>query len=113
MKSRRLMTMVLVSNLVAGGVSVSVRGDSPGQDALRAKAQAELATVTVDVDRANIMYSPADNGVGPNFTKVEQYQQEYLSGRQNFQDGKYAGALQHLRKADEIIRSQAEWNESE
>ncbi len=111
MKSRRLMTVALVSSLVAGGVSVSA-GASPGQNALRAKAQAELTTVTVDVDRANIMYSPADNGVGPNFTKVEQYQQEYLAGRQNFQDGKYAGALQHLRRADELIRSQPDWTES-
>ena len=81
MKSRRLMTVALVSSLVVCGVSASVRAASPGQDALRANAQAELATVTVDVDRANIMYSPADNGVGPNFTKVEQYQQEYRSAR--------------------------------
>jgi len=107
------MTVALVSSLVVGGMSVSVCAASIDQNVLRAKAQAELTTVTVDVDRANIMYSPADNGVGPNFTKVEQYQQEYLAGRQNFQDGKYAGALQHLRRADELIRSQPDWNESE
>ena len=113
MKSRRLITLALISNVVAGGVSVSAHAASRDQNALRARARAELAAVTVDVDRANIMFSPADNGVGPSFTKVEQYQQEYLAGRQSFQDGKYAGALQHLRKADEIIRSQPDWNESE
>ncbi len=112
MKSRRLVTVALISSLMAGGMSVSAGAAGADPNALRANAQAELTTVTVDVDRANIMYSPADNGVGPNFTKVEQYQQEYLAGRQNFQDGKYAGALQHLRRADELIRSQPDWTES-
>src|SRR5689334_5338561 len=34
------------------------------------KAQAELAQVTEDVDKANIMYSAADNTVGLNLMKV-------------------------------------------
>jgi Flp pilus assembly protein TadD len=113
MKSRRLMTVALVSNLVVGGVSVSAGAASADQNALRVKARAELAAVTVDVDRANIMFSPAESGLGSNFTKVEQYQQDYLVGRQSFQDGRYGEALQHLRKADELIRSQPDWTESE
>ncbi len=73
---------------------------------MRAEPQGELAQVTVDVDRANIMYSPADNGLGASFMKIEEYQQEYLSGRQTFQEGKYVEALQHPDKADEITRTQ-------
>ena len=60
---------------------------------MRANAEAELAVVTVDVDRANIMYSLSDDGLGPNFMKVEEYQQEYLAGRRSFQEGKYVEAL--------------------
>jgi Flp pilus assembly protein TadD len=113
MKSRRSMTVVLVSGLIAGGTSLSARSASADQNALRVKARAELAAVTVDVDRANIMFSPAESGLGSNFTKVEQYQQDDLVGRQSFQDGRYGEALQHLRKADELIRSQPDWTESE
>jgi hypothetical protein len=113
MKSGSLMVAVLVSSLAVAGASVTTRAAVPDQTALRVKAQAELVQVTEDVDRANVIYSPAYNAVGPNFVKVEEYQQEYLSGRQSFQDGKYAEALQHLRKADNIIRSQPDWTESE
>jgi hypothetical protein len=56
----------------------------------------------VGIDRANIIYSPAANWVGPKF--VQQYQHEYLAGWQSFRDGKYA--LQHLNKAGDIIRAQ-------
>jgi hypothetical protein len=113
MKSRRLITVALILTPLAGSVRVSARAASPGQDALRAEARAELAAVTVDVDTANIMYSPADNGLGSNFAQVVQYQREYLAGRQSFQDGKYHEALQRLRQADQIIRSQPDWTESE
>ena len=113
MKSGPLMVAALVSSLPVAGASVTTRAAVPDQTALRMKAQAELAQVTEDVDRANIIYSPADNAVGPNFVKVEEYQQEYLSGRQSVQDGKYTQALQHLRNADKIIRSQPDWTESE
>ncbi len=113
MKSRLLMTAALLSSLVVGGTPLSARAASAGQNALRVKARAELAVVTVDVDSANVMFSPADDGLGSNFTEVEQYQQEYLEGRQSFQDGKYGEALQHLRKADALIRSQPDWTESE
>ena len=113
MKSGSLMVAALVSSLAVAGASVTTRAAVADQTALRVKAQAELAQVTEDVDRANIMYSPAGNDVGPAFTQVEEYQQQYLAGRQNFQDGKYAEALQHLRKADNIIRSQPDWTESE
>jgi hypothetical protein len=65
----------------------------------------------MDVDSANIMYSPADNGLGRSFMKVEEYQQEYLTGRESFQEGKYVEALQHLHKADDIIRAQPNWTE--
>jgi hypothetical protein len=115
MKSRhgRLMRLALVTSLMAGSMSVAAGAASADQSALKVKAQAELAAVTVDVDKANIMYLPADNGLGANFTKIVQYQQEYLVGQQSFADGKYAEALQHLSKADKIIRSQPDWTESE
>jgi len=113
MKSGSLMVAALVSSLAVAGASVTTRAAVPDQTALRVKGQAELVQVIEDVDRANIMYSPARNDVGPAFTQVEEYQQQYLAGRQNFQDGKYAEALQHLRKADNIIRSQPDWTESE
>jgi tetratricopeptide (TPR) repeat protein len=70
-----------------------------------------MAQVTEDVDEANIMYSLADNAIGLNFMTVEEYQQEYLAARQSFHDGKYDEALQHLRKADDVIRSQPGWTE--
>jgi len=34
-----------------------------------------------------------------------------MTGRQDFQDRNYDEALQHLRKADEIIRSRPKWTE--
>jgi hypothetical protein len=68
--------------------------------------------VTVDIDQANNLFSPVDDGAGSNFARVIQYQQEYMAGRQSFQDAKYGEALQHLRKADEIIRSRANWTYS-
>jgi hypothetical protein len=113
MKPGPLMVAALASSLALAGFSAPAGAAVPDQTALRVKAQAELAQVTRDVDRANIIYSPADNAVGPSFAKVEEYQREYLSGRQSFQDGKYAQALQHLRNADKIIRSQPDWTESE
>jgi hypothetical protein len=113
MKSRRLMTVALVSTLVLGGVPISTHAASSGEDAQKGTARAELAAVTVDVDRANVMYSPADDGLGSNYTEVVQYQQEYMAGRQSFENGKYRDALQHLRKADQIIRSRPDWTESE
>jgi hypothetical protein len=113
MKSRRLVTIAFVSTLMIGGVPISTHAADFGKDAQRGRARAELAAVTVDVDRANVMYSPADNGLGSNFTKVVQYQQEYMAGRQSFEDGKYRDAIQHLRKADRIIRSQPDWTASE
>jgi hypothetical protein len=113
MKSRRLMTVALVSTLVIGGVPISTHAASSGEAAQRGEARAELAAVTVDVDRANVTYSPADNGLGSNFTKVVQYQEEYMAGRQSFEDGKYRDALQHLRNAEQIIRSQPDWTVSE
>jgi hypothetical protein len=68
--------------------------------------------VTVDIDQANISFSPVDDGDGSNFARVIQYQQEYMLGRKSFQDARYGEALQHLRKADEIIRSRPNWTES-
>jgi hypothetical protein len=107
------MRLALVTSLMTGSMSVAAGAASADQSALKAKAQAELAVVTVDIDKANIMYSPADDGLGANFAKVMQYQQEYLAGRQSFDDGKYAEALQHLSKTDKIIRSQPDWTEFE
>ena len=101
--------MASLASLIAAGVPLSARALTPDQTVLRSKAEAELADVTVDVDQANIMFSPVDDGDGPNFAKVVQYQREYLAGHQSFDDAKYSEALQHLRKADEIIRSRPNW----
>ena len=99
--------------IAASLVTICVGSASADQNSLRAQAEAELARVTVDVDSANIMYSPADNGLGPSFMNVEEYQQEYLAGRESFQEGKYVDALQHLQKADDIIRAQPDWIEAQ
>lgn len=45
---------------------------SADQNSVRAQAEAELARVIVDVDSANIMYSPADNGLGRGVMNVEE-----------------------------------------
>jgi hypothetical protein len=87
------------------------RAAIPDQTALESRAEAELTMVTAEVDRANILFSPVDDGDGPNYAKVLQYHREYMAGRQEFQDRKYDDALQHLRKADEIIRSRPRWTE--
>jgi hypothetical protein len=102
--------MVLIA---VGCVTLAANTGSANTNVSRAKAQAELTRVTMDVDKANIMYSPVDNGLGASFMKVEQYQQEYLAGRESFYEGKYVEALQHLRKADEIIRAQPDWTEAQ
>jgi hypothetical protein len=99
--------------IAAGYLTLCAGTGNADQNALRANAEAELARVTVDVDSANIMYSPADNGLGPGFMKVEEYQQEYLAGRKSFEEGKYVDALQHLHKADDIIRAQPDWTEGQ
>jgi hypothetical protein len=99
--------------IAVGYVTLCASTGSADQNALRAQAEAELELVTVDVDRANIMYSPADDGLGASFMKVEEYQQEYLAGRESFQEGKYVEALQHLNKADDIIRAQPDWTEAQ
>jgi hypothetical protein len=104
--------MASVASLIAIGVPLSVRAVTSDQTALRSRAEAELTAVTADVDQANILFSPVDDGDGPNFAKVVQYQREYMAGRQSFQDAKYEEALQHLHKADEIIRSRPSWTES-
>ena len=87
------------------------RAAIPDQTALKSRAEAELTKVTAEVDQANILFSPVDDGDGPNYAKVVQYHREYMVGRQDFQDRKYEGALQHLRKADEIIRGRTNWTE--
>jgi hypothetical protein len=109
MKSHRILIMASVASLIAAAAPLSARALSPDQIALRSRAEAELAAVTVDVDQANIMFSPVDDGDGPNFAKVVQYRGEYMAGRQCLEDAKYSEAMQHLRKADEIIRSNPSW----
>jgi hypothetical protein len=110
---RRLMSFALVTTLVAGGAPVAAGAANADPNVLRTKAQAELTAVTVEVDRANIMFSPADDGFGANFARVVQYQQEYQAGRNSFEAGRYTEALRHLTNADKIIRSQPDWNESQ
>jgi hypothetical protein len=83
----------------------------PDQTALKSSADAELTTVTAEIDQANILFSPVDDGDGPNYAKVVQYHREYMAGRQDFEERYYGEALRHLRKADEIIRSRPNWTE--
>jgi hypothetical protein len=113
MKARRFMTIAIATTLVLGGLSIPARAAIAEQDALRAQAQTELPAVTLDVDKANILYSPADNTSGPRLEKVQRYHKEYLKGLQRFQEGNYSSAIKHLRETDEIIRAQPEWNEVE
>ena len=87
------------------------RAAIPDQAALKSSADAELTMVTAEVDQANILFSPVEDCDGPNYAKVVQYHREYMVGRQNFQDRKYDAALEHLRKADEIIRGRPNWTE--
>jgi hypothetical protein len=98
--------------IAVGYVTLCASTGSADQNSLRAQAEAELARVTLEIDSAKIMYSPADNGLGPSFMNVEEYQQEYLAGRESFQGGKYVDGLHHLHKADDIIRAQPDWTEA-
>jgi hypothetical protein len=109
----RLMRLALVGTLLAGGVSALGGVAHADPNALRAKAQAELTTVTRDVDKANLMFSPADHSAGFNLAKNAQYQQEYEAGVKSFDAGRYADAMQHLSNADRIIRSRPNWNHAE
>jgi hypothetical protein len=111
-KSRTSFAIAMVLTAV-GWVALAANTGSTKLNVLRAKAQAELTRVTMDFDKANIMYSPVDNSLGASFMKVEQYQQECLAGRETFYEGKHVEALQHLRKADEIIRAQPDWIEAQ
>jgi hypothetical protein len=110
MKSHRILTVTSLASLI---MTAPVRGHAaiPDQTALKSRAEAELTTVTAEVDQANILFSPVDDCDGPNYAKVLQYHREYMVGRQDFQDRKYEDALQHLRKADEIIRGRTNWTE--
>ena len=105
MTVHRILTVASVASVIAAGVPLSARALTPDQTDPRSIAEAELSAVTCEVDQANIFFSPVDDGDGPNFAKVVQYQREYMVGRQSFEDAKYGEALQHLRKADEIIRN--------
>jgi hypothetical protein len=67
-------------------VTICASTGNADPNSLRAQAEAELGPVTVDVDSANIVYSPADNGLGRGFMNVEEYQQQYLAGRESFQE---------------------------
>jgi hypothetical protein len=54
---------------------------SLGEGLLRAKAAAELAALTVDLDRANIMFSPADDGEGRDFAHVVLWSAQATTGQ--------------------------------
>jgi hypothetical protein len=90
MKFHRIVTMALVASLVAAGVPLFTGAVTPDQTELRSIADAELSAVTGEIDKANIFFSPADDGDEPNFPKVVHYQREYLAGRQSFDDGNTA-----------------------
>jgi hypothetical protein len=109
MKSHRILTIASFASLIMTSAPQCARAATPDQTALESIAEAELTTVTAEVDQANILFSSVDDGDGPNYAKVIQYHQEYMTGCQDFQDGNYDAALRHLRKADEIIRSRPNW----
>ena len=109
----RLMSLALVGTLIAGGVSVRGGVAHADPSALRAKAQAELTTVTREVDKANAMFSPADHSAGFNAAKNAEYQQEYDAGVKSFNAGRYADAMEHLSNADRSIRSRPNWHHAE
>ena len=90
---------------------VRARAVIPDQTALKSRTEAELTTVTAELDQANILFSPVEDGYGPNYAKVLQYHREYMAGRQQLQDRNYDEALRHLRKADKLIRSRPNWTE--
>ena len=111
MKSHRILTIASFASFIMTSVPLCARAAIPDQTALKSRAEAELTTVTAEVDQANILFSAVDDGDGPNYGKVVQCHQEYMTGRQDFQDRNYDEALRHLRKADEIIRSRPKWTE--
>jgi hypothetical protein len=108
-KSHRMLTITLFSSLIMISAIPWARAAIPDQAALESIAEAELTTVTAEVDKANILFSSVDDADGPNYAKVIQYHQEYITGCQDFQDRNYDEALRHLRKAGEIIRSRPSW----
>jgi hypothetical protein len=79
------------------------------QNALGLKSQAESA---VDVGKANIIYSLGANWIGPHSANAQRHQQENL-GRQIFQDGKYAEALQYLNNLATLFRAQHDWTQAQ
>jgi hypothetical protein len=111
MTSHRILAIASLASLVGAGAPMYARAAIPDQTALKSRAEAELTTLTAEVDQANIFFSPVDDAQGPNYAKVLQYHREYRAGRRDFEDRKYGQALQHLRKADEIIRSHLSWTD--
>ncbi len=107
MKSRKFMVMVLISGLAIGAASAPTWAYSPDRDALKGAAEKTLAKVTLDVDKANDMFSLS----APLTSSEVEYSNEYVTGRRAFENGRYDQALEHLRKADRIIRSLPDWNE--
>jgi hypothetical protein len=111
MKSHRILTIASLASLVGAGAPMYGRAAIPDQTALKSTADTELTTVTAEVDQANILFSPVDDADGFNYAKVVQYHREYTAGRRAFEERKYGEALQHLRKAEEIIRSHPSWTD--
>jgi hypothetical protein len=111
MKSHRILTIASFASLIMTSAPLCAGAAILDQTALKSRAGAELTTVTAEVDQANILFSPVEDCDGPNYAKVLQYHRGYMAGVQDFQDRKYDDALQHLRKADEIIRSRPNWTE--
>jgi hypothetical protein len=112
MKFCKFITLSMVSSFLMGGVLGPALAANPDMHTLRKEARAELSSVTLDVDKADVLFSRADGLGSPSLEKVAQYRTEYLAGVQSFLDGKYADALKHLRNADKIIRSQPDWAET-
>ena len=111
MKPHRILTIASLASLIGAGAPMYGRAAIPDQTALKSTADTELTTVTAEIDQANISFSPVDDADESNYAKVVQYHHEYTAGRRAFEDRKYPEALRHLRKADEIIRSNPSWTD--
>jgi hypothetical protein len=111
MRYNRILTIASFASLMTASAPLCAGAAMLDQTVLKSRAEAELTTVTAEVDLANILFSPVDDCDEPIYAKVIQYHREYMAGLQDFQDRKYDDALQHLHKADEVIRSRPNWTE--
>jgi hypothetical protein len=91
MKSPKFMVMALISGLAIGAASPAF-AFSPDRDASQVAAEKTLAKVTLDVDKADVVFSQFSQGRVPPSTQA-QYKREYVTGRRAFENGQYDEAI--------------------